>query len=276
MTRIIDAEFTQSWVTKYSYSFKAKLLAFIHFLVGFLAFLLVIIQSISSGNLIIFVIWLVITIILILSDKINELKVSIKGNSTFMLLTIIGTIFSLPLATVNSLFFIEKLGRIKLIIYQVIIGSLIALRLIISLFYEFSFGSGVSFLKAKNQLTKDQFLRYKETLLKTEFEFSEQENFTFSYYFVEFIRNLIVPTAIVSVVIVIGVAYALLIYFIIPPDALKEFLVGPALIIIALLYSILLLTLNSFIVKESNKTKTVSTKDSSLKSEEKKSENQGY
>jgi hypothetical protein len=64
------------------------------------------------------------------------------------------------------------------------------------------------------------------------------------------------PTVIMLILILFAVGYAVMIYFIIPTNSIAEFVVRPSLIIVAILYTILLLRTHAILPQIIDKQET--------------------
>ncbi|MHA1302836.1 MAG: hypothetical protein ACTSQE_09255 [Candidatus Heimdallarchaeaceae archaeon] len=247
MTRIRDAGFVQSWEKTTIISKNADTIRILYHTFGIATFTIVIFQSIISKNIIAFVVWLVFGVVVIALDLLRGNNISIQKESIFSFFIILGTIFSIIIANVDSMFFIENLGRFELILYQIITGSCICARFFFALYFESFYGQEYQVLKAKDELAKKQFQMYKDNLIKTTFEFKKPSSLTSKQKWFGIFQSLSFPLLFALLFSIFALGYAAFIYFLIPPGTLKEYFVKPAFILFALLYTILLIRMKNIL-----------------------------
>lgn len=256
--RIRDKIFEEDWRKTVISTPGSSILVLAHLLFGVFAIGLIIIQSAFSFNVFIFSIWLIIGIIIVLTDIFRGRNIRLNSELGFGFFFILGTILSLLLGDVYSMFFPEYLGRVDIIIFQISVGICVALRFIITFFYEEYFSQEHEFIKPDTNYARDQVEHYILNLVKTDYEFHHIEQIGLFEKWSYVLKSMIIPTISVSIISALAILYALLIYYIIPYDAISELIIIPSLIIAALLYSILLLRINNVIPKIQQKEKEIS------------------
>ena len=259
--RIRDKMFEEDWEKTVVETPGSSILVVAHLLFGMFAIGIIVIQSALSFNVFVFSIWLIFGIIILLTDIFGGKNIKLSSELGFGFLFVLGTILSLLLGNVYSMFFPENLGRIDLLIFQVSSGICVAIRFLITFFYEEYFSQEQEFISPDSNYARNQVKEYILNLVKTDFEYKEIEEISLIDKMWYIFKNLVWPTLSVSIVIILAVLYSLLIYFIIPYDAISEFIIIPSLIVASILYSILLIKLNDVIPKMQEKEKEISVSD---------------
>jgi hypothetical protein len=258
--RIRDKIFEEDWKKTELSTPGSSILVIAHLLFGVFAIGLIIIQSAFSFNVFIFSIWLIIGIIIVLTDIFRGRNIRLSSELGFGFFFILGTILSLLLGDVFSMFFPENLGRVDIIIFQVSVGVCVSIRFIITFFYDEYFSQEHEYINPDTNYARDQVGHYILNLVKTDYEYQEIKQMNLFEKWTYVLRKLIIPTISISIVAALAILYALLIYYIIPNDAVSELIIIPSLIVAALLYSILLLRINNIIPEIQQKEKEISDK----------------
>lgn len=253
MIRIRDKIYEEDWDQYAITAPGTSLLAFAHHLFGAIAISLIIIQSAFSLNVYIFSIWLILGIAIIMTDLFRGRNITLRSELAFGFFITFGTILSILLANVHSMFFLSNLGRLDIILFQISVGFSIALRFLITFFYVEYFTQERHFISPKTVYAKEQVLMYKENLFKTDFEHKEIHEISVFQKWWVIIKDQFWPLLIMSSFVIFAVIYSLIIYLLIPENAIAEFVIRPSLIILALLYTILLLRLNNQLPKIKDK-----------------------
>ena len=247
--RIRDKVFEEDWeltsLSDSGYSF----IAGVHHLFGALAISLIIIQSAFSLNIYIFSIWLVLGVVILMTDLFKGTQIKLSSEVAFGLFFVFGTILSLLLANPNSMFFPATLGRIDIIIYQSLAGLCIGLRFLSTFYYMEYFEQEHTFVKTKSQYTKEQVQQYKDNLIKTDFEYISPEGIKTLQKWTVLFRRMLWPTLILIIFATLAALYALMVYYLIPANSLAEYIIRPSLIMVAIIYSIILIRTNAILPK---------------------------
>jgi hypothetical protein len=251
--RIRDKIFEEDWKKTVVVTPGSSTLVVAHLLFGISAVAIIIIQSAISLNVFVFSIWLIFGIIILLIDIFRGRNIRLSSELGFGFLFVLGTILSLLLGNVYSMFFPENLGRVDVLLFQISTGMCVAIRFLITFFYEEYFSQEQEFITPDSNYARNQVEQYILNLVKTDFEYKEIEQINILEKWWYILKNLIWPTVSVSIIVVLAVLYSLLIYFIIPDNAIPEFVIVPSLIIAAILYSILLIRMNDVLPKMQEK-----------------------
>ncbi|MCG3221430.1 MAG: hypothetical protein H7641_08625 [Candidatus Heimdallarchaeota archaeon] len=255
--RIRDKIFEEEWKKTVVSTPGSSILVIAHLLFGLFAIAIIIIQSAFSFNVYIFSIWLIFGIIIFLTDLFRGRNIKLSSELGFGFFFILGTVLSLLLGNVYSMFFPENLGRIDILIFQISAGICVAIRFLITFFYEEYFSQEQEFIVPDSNYAKDQIEQYILNLVKTDFEYKEIEHIGILEKWWYILKKMIWPSISISILVILAVLYSLLIYYIIPNDAISELIIVPSLIIAAILYSILLIRLNDVIPKIQEKEKEI-------------------
>ena len=256
--RIRDKIFEEEWKKTVVSTPGSSILVIAHLLFGIFAIAIIIIQSAFSYNV---SIWLIFGLIIFLTDLFRGRDIKLSSELGFGFFFILGTVLSLLLGNIYSMFFPENLGQTYIIVSQVSAGICVAIRFLITFFYEEYFSQEKEFIVPDSNYTKDQIEQYVLNLVKTDFEYNEIEHIGLFEKWWYILKKMIWPTISVSILILLAVLYSFLIYYMIPNDAISELIIVPSLIIAAILYSILLIRLNEVIPKIQEKEKEVPESD---------------
>ncbi|MHA1345300.1 MAG: hypothetical protein ACTSVO_02460 [Candidatus Heimdallarchaeaceae archaeon] len=247
--RIRDKVFEEDWeltsLADSGYSF----IAGVHHIFGALAISLIIIQSAFSLNIYIFSIWLVLGVVILMTDLFKGTQIKLSSEVAFGLFFVFGIILSLLLANPNSMFFPATLGRIDIIIYQSLAGLCIALRFLSTFYYMEYFEQEHTFVKTKSKYTKEQVQQYKDNLIKTDFEYISPEGIKTLQKWTVLLRRMLWPIIILIIFTTFAALYALMIYYLIPANSLTEYILRPSLILVAIIYSVILIRTNAILPK---------------------------
>ena len=121
----------------------------------------------------IFSIWLVLAIVILMTDLFRGRRIKLSSEVTFGAFFIFGTAISLLLSNTNSMFFPATLGRLDIIMYQVLAGICVSLRFLITFFYVEYYEQEHHFIRTKSNYAKEQVQQYKDNLILTDFEYKE-------------------------------------------------------------------------------------------------------
>ncbi|UJG42977.1 MAG: hypothetical protein K9W46_11445 [Candidatus Heimdallarchaeum endolithica] len=240
MVRIRDADFNANWNLELKKTRGFQIIQILHLLFGFIALLLVLIQSILSENVIIFTVWLSFAIILLLIDISHGSNIKIQDEMTFFGLVLLGTLFSMYFANIESMFFIDNLNQLNIISYQIMVGVSISLRLFLAIYFESLYSKEFKVLHPKTIYSSEQLEMYKSNLLKTNFSVKQVRQLDLKEQFYYLVSKIFVPIIIIGFFVLLSYAYAYFIYLLLPNDVLKEFIVKPAFIVFSLLFSFIL------------------------------------
>ena len=255
--RIRDKIFEEEWKKTVVSTPGSSILVVAHLLFGLFAIAIIIIQSAFSFNVYIFSIWLIFGLIIFLTDIFRGSNIKLSSELGFGFFFILGTVLSLLLGNVYSMFFPENLGRIDILVFQISAGICVAIRFLITFFYEEYFSQEQEFIVPDSNYSKDQIDQYVLNLVKTDFEYKDIEQIGLFEKWWYILKKMIWPSISVSILIILAVLYSLLIFYIIPDNAISELIIVPSLIIAAILYSILLIRLNEVIPKMQEKEKKI-------------------
>ncbi len=247
--RIRDKVYVEDWKQTIITDPSSKIIAYAHHLFGALAIILIVIQSAITLNIFIFSLWLVLGIVILLLDIFGGNNVTLKGELGYGIMFVLGTVVSLMLGNVNSMFFPDTLGRIDIILFQVSAGICVSLRFLVSFFYIEFFTQEYDYIIPQSNHSKEQIQLYKENLVKTNFEHIEIEQIGVFQKWWSLFQRFLWPIVVMMILVIFAVLYSLLIYFIIPDDAIAELVTRPSLIVIAILYTILLVRTNAILPK---------------------------
>ena len=259
--RIRDKVFTEEWEKTTLSETGAPILALAHHLFGALALGIIVFQSAFSLNIYVFTIWLILGIVILLIDFIRGTSLSLGNELSFGVIFILGTVISLIVGNVNSMFFPETLGRIDIILYQVFAGICVSIRFLITFFYVEFFSQRNYYVKPISTYTEDQVHQYKQNLIKTDFEYVDIKTQGLFQEWGEIFKRMLWPLIILTILTAAGIIYSLIIFYMIPNNAIAELVIRPSLIIIALFYTYLLIRTNSVLIKIHEKDKPVETED---------------
>ena len=247
--RIKDKVFEEDWELTSLTALGSTFIASTHHLFGALAISLIVIQSAFSLNIYIFAIWLVLGIIILMTDLIKGTQIKLSSEIAFGLFFVFGTILSLLLANPNSMFFPATLGRVDIIIYQSLAGLCIGLRFLSTFYYMEYFEQEHTFVRTKSQYTKEQVQQYKDNLIKTDFEYTSPEEIKALQKWIVLLKRMLWPSLILIIFAVLAALYALMIYYLIPEDSLAEYIIRPSLILVAIICSVILIRTNAILPK---------------------------
>ncbi len=247
--RIKDKVFEEDWKQTSLTSPGSTFIASTHHLFGALAISLIVIQSAFSLNIYIFAIWLVLGIVILMTDLIKGTQIKLSSEVAYGLFFVFGTILSLLLADLNSMFFPATLGRVDIIIYQTLAGLCIGLRFLSTFYYMEYFEQEYAFVKTKSKYTKEQVQQYTDNLIKTDFEYASPEEIESLQKWIVLLRRMLWPSLILIVFAVLAALYALMVYYLIPENSIAEYVIRPSLILVAIIYSVILIRTNAILPK---------------------------
>lgn len=268
--RIRDRIFEEDW-EKIFLSVRGSNIAHLtHHISGAITFALITIQSAISLNYIPFAIWLLLGVISVSLDFFSNESIGTASYLRFGFLLIFGTIISMFLVNFDSIFFQSTFGRIDIILWQIIIGLFIVVRLFMTFFYMEYFKSDFDIVKPRSNYSRNQLEQYEQNLIKTDFEFKKVASTSFWQKLSNMLGGFLWPLIILILLTLLSVGYAFLIYFMIPSNAIAELNVRPALIFMAVLYSVLLIRASAILPKTmKKKTSITENQDESIKRVEK-------
>ncbi|MHA1396660.1 MAG: hypothetical protein ACTSSF_02955 [Candidatus Heimdallarchaeaceae archaeon] len=237
--RIRDSIYEKDWKRIISTVSGMNLVLASHHLFGVLALATIILQSAISLNIYIFVIWLVLSLVLLFMDLFRGTNLSLSFELGFGFFITFGTILSLLFANFNSIFFLSTLGRWEIICYQIFIGLCLALRFLSTFFYIEFFTHDKSFITPQSPYAKEQLTLFKENLIKTDYEqkLSKKISLIQKWWFLT--KQQFWSFIIMVIFVLLALIYSFVIYLVIPSNTIAEFVLRPSLIIMAILYSIL-------------------------------------
>ena len=247
--RIRDKVFADDWKKKESEIQILSPIVLLHHLFGVVGIIIILFQSALSLNVYVFTIWMIIGILILLIDIARGSKITLTGELIFGFLFILGTGISLLLGDFTSMFFPDSLGRIDIILFQVFTGVSIVIRFAISLYFiEFKSHEGF-YVVPTSIYAQEQLKHYQDNLLLTDFERKKTNENRFLKKWGFLLQRMLWPSVIMLILVIFAIGYALLIYFIIPNNTIAEFVVRPSLIVVAILYTILLLRTHALLPK---------------------------
>ncbi|MHA1218142.1 MAG: hypothetical protein ACTSSN_04005 [Candidatus Heimdallarchaeaceae archaeon] len=252
--RIRDKVFEADWKKTKKTAPGSQIMVFCHHLFGVIAIAIIILQSAISLNVYVFTIWLIIGIINLMIDLFRGGDLNLKNELSFGIFFILGTAFSLLLANVNSMFFPDTLGRIDIIIYQVSAGICIALRLLLSMFFLEFYSQERFYILPTGDYAIEQVKHYEDNLILTDFERVSVKELDVLQKWWILIKKMFWPLISILILILFAGLYSMIIYFIIPPNTIAEFIIRPSLIVVAILYTIILTRMNAILPKIKNET----------------------
>ncbi len=247
--RIRDKVFEEDWELTSLTALGSTFIAGAHHLFGALAVSLIIVQSAFSLNIYIFAIWLVLGVVILMTDLFKGTQMKLSSEVTFGLFFIFGTILSLLLANPNSMFFPATLGRVDIIIYQSLAGLCIGLRFLSTFYYMEYLEQDHPFVKTRSKYTREQVQQYKDNLIKTDFEYISPEGIKTLQKWIVLFRRMLWPFMLLIIFAALAALYALMIFYLIPEDSLAEYIIRPSLILVAIIYSVLLIRTNAILPK---------------------------
>ncbi|MCG3223200.1 MAG: hypothetical protein H7647_01950 [Candidatus Heimdallarchaeota archaeon] len=247
--RIKDKVYEEDWELTSLTALGSNFIAGAHHLFGALAISLIIVQSAFSLNIYIFAIWLVLGVVILMTDLLKGTQMKLSSEVTFGLFFIFGTILSLLLANPNSMFFPATLGRVDIIIYQSLAGLCIGLRFLSTFYYMEYFEQEHTFVRTKSKYTREQVQQYKDNLIKTDFEYMSPEGIKTLQKWVVLFKRMLWPILLLIIFAALAALYALMIFYLIPEDSLAEYIIRPSLILVAIIYSVLLIRTNAILPK---------------------------
>lgn len=247
--RIKDKVYEEDWELTSLTALGSNFIAGAHHLFGALAISLIIVQSAFSLNIYIFAIWLVLGVVILMTDLLKGTQMKLSSEVTFGLFFIFGTILSLLLANPNSMFFPATLGRVDIIIYQSLAGLCIGLRFLSTFYYMEYFEQEHTFVRTKSKYTREQVQQYKDNLIKTDFEYISPEGIKTLQKWVVLFKRMLWPILLLIIFAALAALYALMIFYLIPEDSLAEYIIRPSLILVAIIYSVLLIRTNAILPK---------------------------
>ena len=253
--RIRDRVFEEDWKKKVLVAPGSSIMILTHHLFGALAIGIIILQSAISLNVYIFSIWLILGIVIVLTDIFRGKEISLRTELSFGFFIVLGTIISLLIANPYSMFFPESLGLIEIIYYQSSAGICVALRFLLAFFYIEYFSQEYDYLEPLADYSVNQVELYKLNLTKTDFEHEDIRQIGVFEKWWMVLKSFLWPFIITLILATFGVLYSLLIYYVMPSNTIPELVIRPSLIIIAILYTILLIQMNSVFLKIQQKEK---------------------
>ena len=251
--RIRDKIFEEDWKKTTLLTPGSSILVISHLLFGVLAIVLILIQSALSLNVYVFSIWSIFGIIIVLTDLFRGNNIKLTSEIGFGFFFILGTVLSLLLGNVYSMFFPENLGRTDLLIFQISTGFCVTIRFLITFFYIEYFSQEQEYITPDSEYAKEQIDNYLLNLVKTDFECKSIEQIGLFEKWWYILKKMIWPLFSILIIIVLAVLYSLLIFYIIPSDAISELIIIPSLIIAAILYSVFLIRMNTILPKMQEK-----------------------
>ncbi len=247
--RIRDKIYEEDWELTSLTALGSTFIAGAHHLFGALAISSIVIQSAFSLNIYIFAIWLVLGVVILITDFFKGTQIKLSSEIAFGLFFVFGTILSLLLANSNSMFFPATLGRVDIIIYQSLAGLCVGLRFLLTFYYMEYFEQEHTFVRTKSQYTKEQVRQYKDNLIKTDFEYISPEGIKTLQQWTVLFKRMLWPILILIIFTALAALYALMVYYLIPEDSLAEYIIRPSLILVAIIYSVLLIRTNAILPK---------------------------
>jgi hypothetical protein len=122
-------------------------------------------------------------------------------------------------------------------------------RFIVSLYYiEFKSHEGF-YVVPTSVYAQEQLTHYQDNLVLTDFERKKTDENRLLKKWGFLLQRMIWPFIIMLILVLFAIGYALLIYFIIPNNTIAEFVIRPSLIVVAILYTILLLRTHAILPK---------------------------
>ena len=247
--RIRDKVYVEDWKQTIITDPSSRIIAYAHHLFGALAIILIVVQSAITLNIFVFSLWLVLGIAMLLLDVFGGNNVTLKSELGYGIMFVLGTVISLMLGNINSMFFPDTLGRIDIILFQISAGLCVSLRFLIAFFYIEFFTQEYDYIIPQSNYSKEQIQLYKENLIKTNFEHTEIEQIGIFQKWWSLFQRFLWPIIAMLILVIFAILYSLLIYFIIPDDAIAELVMRPSMIIIAILYTVLLVRTNAILPK---------------------------
>ncbi len=247
--RIKDKVFEDDWKQTKKIASGSNTLVLVHLLFGVATIAIIIIQSALSINIYVFTVWLFVGLISLIFDVFRGNNITIKTESTFVFFLVIGTALSVILGNVNSMFFPDTLGRLDIILFQVSAGLCVVIRLSFAMFFIEFHSQDKTFIIPESTYASEQLKQYQENLLLTDFEVQKHRPIKSLYRWEIILHRMLWPFISLLVMVLVAILYSLLIYFIIPEDSIAEFIIRPSLIIIAILYTVLLIRTNAVLPK---------------------------
>jgi len=239
--RFRDKVFEDDWEKKEIKMQKFSFLILLHHLFGIAAITLILFQSALSLNIYVFTIWMIIGIIILFFDVTRGNKLTLNGELIFSFFFVFGTGLSILLGDFSSMFFPHSLGRIEIILFQIFTGTFLVLRYTTSLYFiEFKSHEGF-YVVPTSSYSQEQLKHYQDNLILTDFERKKTSEDRLAKKWFFLLQRMLWPAVIMLILVLFAVGYALIIYFIIPDNSIAEFIVRPSLIVVAILYTILLL-----------------------------------
>lgn len=245
--RIRDKVYTEDWKQTIITDPSSNIIAYAHHLFGALATILIVVQSAITLNIFVFSLWLVLGVVVVLLDLFGGNRITMRGELGYGILFILGAVVSLMLGNVNSMFFPDTLGRIDIILFQISAGICVSLRFLIAFFYIDFFTQEYDYIIPQTNYSKEQIKLYKENLIKTNFEHIEIEQIGVFQKWWSLLQRFLWPIVAMLILVLFAILYSLLIYFIIPDDAIAELVIRPSMIIVAILYTVLLIRTNAIL-----------------------------
>ncbi len=247
--RIRDKVYEDDWKQTRKIAPGSQIMIFCHHLFGIAAIAVIILQSVLSLNIYIFTIWLIIGVINLMLDLVRGGDLNLRNELSFGFFFILGTGISLLLANVNSMFFPDTLGRIDIILFQISAGICIGVRLLLSLFFLEFYSHERFYVTPISDYSREQVKNYEDNLTLTDFERKViKELDVFQKWWI-LIKKMLWPLISILILVLFAVIYSLVIYYIIPQNSIAEFIIRPSLIVVAILYTILLIRMNAVLPK---------------------------
>ncbi|MCE7741998.1 MAG: hypothetical protein GOP50_06025 [Candidatus Heimdallarchaeota archaeon] len=259
--RFRDRVFEDDWEKKTieTRTFSPILLA--HHFFGVAAIAIILLQSAISLNIYVFTIWLILGLIILLLDLTRGNKLTLSSELIFGFFFILGTALSLLLGNFTSMFFPDSLGRIEITLFQVSAGICVVIRFILSLYFiEFKANEGFHIVPT-SIYSQEQLKHYQDNLVLTDFERKKNDEDRFLKKLGFLLQRMLWPSVILLILVLIAIAYSFMIYFVIPNDSIAEIVVRPSLIVIAMLYTVLLIRTHTILPKIIEKQKPPADKD---------------
>ncbi len=247
--RFRDKVFEEDWKKKSIETQRISPLLIAHHLFGVVAIAIILLQSAISLNIYVFTIWLVIGLVILLIDFSRGNKLTLNGELIFGFFFIMGTALSLLLGDFTSMFFPDSLGRIEITLFQVAAGLCVVIRFILSLYFiEFKSQEGFYIVPASNY-SQEQLKHYQDNLVLTDFERKQitADGVLKKWGFL--LQKMLWPIVILLILVLFAVGYSVMIYFIIPNNSIAELVIRPSLIVIAILYTFLLIRTHTILPK---------------------------
>ncbi|MHA1199151.1 MAG: hypothetical protein ACTSQF_07360 [Candidatus Heimdallarchaeaceae archaeon] len=247
--RFRDKVFEDDWEKKTIETSKFSPILLAHHFFGVASIAIILLQSAISLNIYVFTIWLILGLIILILDITRGNKLTLSGELIFGFFFILGTALSLLLGDFTSMFFPDSLGRIEITLFQVSAGICVVIRFILSLYFmEFKTNEGFHIVPT-SVYSQEQLKQYQDNLVLTDFERKKNTEDRFLKKWGFILQRMLWPSVIMFILVLIAFGYSFMIYFVIPNDSIAELVVRPSLIVIAVLYTILLIRTHTILPK---------------------------